>query len=78
MVEKLRHEIDEVDWNNSESVINFYEANKLYFDRFIKTWNTKNLLQVDGNKFKFTKAVKLFFTFAIEIAEGKLKEKQES
>ncbi len=52
MNENLRNEIDEVDWNNSESVINFYEANKLYFDRFIKTWNSKNLLQVDGNKFK--------------------------
>ncbi len=47
------------------------------FDKFIKTWNSKNLLQVDGNKFKFTKAVKLFFTFAIEIAEEKLKEQKE-
>ncbi len=44
MNENLRNEIDEVDWNNFESVTNFYEANKLYFDRFIKTWNSKNLL----------------------------------
>ncbi len=47
------------------------------FEKFIRTWNSKNLLQVDGNKFKFTKAVKLFFTFAIEIAEEKLKEQKE-
>ncbi len=47
------------------------------FEKFIKTWNSKNLLQVEGNKFKFTKAVKLFFTFAIEIAEKKLNEQKE-
>ncbi len=45
------------------------------FDKFIKTWRGKNLIQIDGNKFKFTKAVKLFFSFAMEIAEEKLKEK---
>jgi len=45
------------------------------FDKFIKTWRSKNLIEIDGNKFKFTKAVKLFFTFAMEIAEEKLKEK---
>ncbi|QNM84633.1 hypothetical protein H9W90_10535 [Polaribacter pectinis] len=47
------------------------------FDKFIKTWRSKNLIVIDGNKFKFTKAVKLFFTFAMEIAEEKLKEKTE-
>jgi len=46
------------------------------FEKFIKIWNSKNLLQVTDNKFKFTKAVKLFFTFAIEIAEEKLKEQK--
>jgi hypothetical protein len=45
------------------------------FDKFIKTWRSKNLIEIDANKFKFTKAVKLFFTFAVEIAEEKLKEK---
>tara|TARA_B110000211_G_scaffold23570_1_gene24346 strand:+ start:4907 stop:5440 length:534 start_codon:yes stop_codon:yes gene_type:complete len=45
------------------------------FDKFIKTWRSKNLIIIDGNKFKFTKAVKLFFSFAMEIAEEKLKEK---
>lgn len=48
----------------------------LDFDRFLKTWNSKNLLEVKGSQFKFTKAVKLFFTFAMDIAEEKLKELQ--
>lgn len=44
------------------------------FEKFIKTWRSKNLLEVNGSKFKFTKAIKLFFRFAMEIAEEKLKE----
>ena len=43
------------------------------FEKFIKTWRGKNLIIIGGNRFKFTKAVKLFFTFAMEIAEEKLK-----
>ena len=45
------------------------------FEKFLKTWRGKNLIILDGNKFKFTKAVKLFFTYAMEIAEEKLKNK---
>lgn len=45
------------------------------FEKFLKTWRGKNLIVLDGNKFKFTKAVKLFFTYAMEIAEEKLKNK---
>lgn len=44
------------------------------FEKFIKTWRSKNLLEVNASKFKFTKAIKLFFRFAMEIAEEKLKE----
>jgi hypothetical protein len=44
------------------------------FEKFIKYWNSKNLLDLRGNQFKFTKAIKLFFDFAIEIADEKLKE----
>jgi len=44
------------------------------FDKFIKTWNSKNLLEVNGKQFKFTKAVDLFFKFAVNIADEKLKE----
>lgn len=44
------------------------------FDKFIKTWNSKNLLEVKGKQFRFTKAVKLFFEFAVNIANEKLKE----
>ena len=44
------------------------------FDKFIKTWNSKNLLEVNGKQFKFTKAVNLFFKFAVNIADEKLKE----
>ena len=42
------------------------------FEKFVKTWRGKNLLELNGNRFRFTKAVKLFFSFAINIAEEKL------
>lgn len=45
------------------------------FEKFLKTWRIKNLIVLDGGNFKFTKAVKLFFSFAMDIAEEKLKEK---
>ena len=48
------------------------------FNKFIGTWKGKNLLIVEGDKFKFTKAVKLFFRFAMEIAQEKLKEQNKS
>jgi len=50
MDEKLRHEIDEVDWNNSESVINFYEANKLYFDNYDLVNNIDSIIEIKGIK----------------------------
>lgn len=46
------------------------------FDKFIGTWHTKNVLKRTGNQFKFTKAVKLFFEFAVNVANAKLKEQQ--
>jgi len=46
------------------------------FDKFIGTWHTKNVLKRTGNHFKFTKAVKLFFEFAVNVANAKLKEQQ--
>lgn len=47
------------------------------FEKFIKSWGNKNLLKVDGMNFKFTKAIKLFFTFAVDLAEEKLKDKND-
>jgi hypothetical protein len=44
------------------------------FESFIDTWQKKNVLKRTGNQFKFTKAVKLFFEFAVNIANSKLKE----
>jgi len=44
------------------------------FDKFINTWHKKNVLKKMGDKFKFTKAVKIFFEFAVNIAQAKLKE----
>ena len=44
------------------------------FNSFINTWHRKNVLIRDGNQFKFTKAIKLFFEFAVNIANSKLKE----
>jgi len=46
------------------------------FDSFIETWHKKNILIRTGNHFKFTKAVKLFFEFAVNVANAKLKEQQ--
>jgi len=46
------------------------------FDKFIGTWHTKNVLKRTGNQFKFTKAIKLFFEFAVNVANTKLKEQQ--
>jgi hypothetical protein len=44
------------------------------FEQFLSDWEKKNLLKRTGNQFKFTKAVKLFLEFAIEIAKAKMKE----
>ncbi|HBS86272.1 MAG TPA: hypothetical protein DEA97_06935 [Bacteroidales bacterium] len=44
------------------------------FEKFIGTWSSKNVLKRTGNQFKFTKAVKLFFEFAVNISNAKLKE----
>lgn len=44
------------------------------FEKFIGTWQSKNILKRTGNRFKFTKAVKLFFEFAVNISNAKLKE----
>ena len=46
------------------------------FDDFINTWHKKNVLTKTGNQFKFTKAVRLFFEFAVNVANAKLKEQQ--
>jgi hypothetical protein len=46
------------------------------FESFIDTWHKKNVLKRTGNQFKFTKAIKLFFEFAVNVANAKLKEQQ--
>jgi len=42
------------------------------FEGFIKTWSNRNLLKSDKGRFKFTKAVKIFFNYAVNLAEEKL------
>jgi hypothetical protein len=44
------------------------------FDKFITTWSGKNLLIKTGSQFKFTKAVIVFLSFAVNIANAKIKE----
>ena len=44
------------------------------FDDFITTWHRKNILNKAEGQFKFTKAVKVFFEFAVNVASAKLKE----
>jgi hypothetical protein len=40
---------------------------------FLNRWNRKNVISLTGNSFKFTKAVNLFFEFAVSVANEKLK-----
>ena len=47
------------------------------FEGFIKTWDYKNVLTKTDKQFKFTKAVKLFFEFAVNIANAKMKEENQ-
>jgi hypothetical protein len=44
------------------------------FRNFLNRWNRKNVISLTGNSFKFTKAVNLFFEFAVNVANEKLKE----
>lgn len=44
------------------------------FRNFLNRWNRKNVITLTGNSFKFTKAVNLFFEFAVNVANEKLKE----
>lgn len=46
------------------------------FESFVNTWHRRNVLSRAGNQFKFTKAVKLFFEFAVNVASAKFKEQQ--
>jgi hypothetical protein len=43
------------------------------FRNFLNRWNRKNIINLTGTSFKFTKAVNLFFEFAVNIANEKLK-----
>jgi len=44
------------------------------FRNFLNRWNRKNVISLTGNSFKFTKAVNLFFEFAVNISNEKLRE----
>lgn len=44
------------------------------FRNFLNRWNRKNVITLNGNAFKFTKAVNLFFEFAVNVANEKLKD----
>ena len=44
------------------------------FDNFINAWTNRNVLKKSDKRFKFTKAVKLFFEFAVNIANSKMRE----
>jgi hypothetical protein len=40
----------------------------------VRKWSNKNVIVLSGNSFKFTKAINLFFEFAVNVANEKLKE----
>ena len=48
------------------------------FNKFVNAWAFKNVLSKSDNKFNFTKAVKLFFELAVNIANAKMKEENQN
>ena len=48
------------------------------FNEFISIWHRKNVLFRAEGQFRFTKAVKVFFDFAVNVANAKLKEAEEA
>ena len=53
MNEKIRQEIEELDWNNSDSVISFYESNRLYFDNYNFQKNTDSIYEIAEIKISY-------------------------
>jgi len=47
------------------------------FEGFLNTWSYKNVLTKFDKQFKFTKAVKLFLEFAVNVANAKMKEENQ-
>ncbi len=71
-------EVEQLLKNSSKiEIINSIELLK-DFRRFLNRWNKKNVISLTGNSFKFTKAVNLFFEFAVNVANEKFKEKNNS
>jgi len=67
-------EVEQLLKNSSKiEIINSIELLK-DFRRFLNRWNKKNVITLTGNSFKFTKAINLFFEFAVNVANEKLKE----
>jgi hypothetical protein len=75
-IELATHNVDDV-WqtlNNStkKEIINSTGIKE--WRNFLNRWNRKNVISLTGNSFKFTKAVNLFFEFAVNVANEKMKE----
>jgi hypothetical protein len=73
------HNVDDV-WqtlNNSskkEIIDSIWKKGKEDYWNFLKQWNRKNVISLTVNSFRFTKAVNLFFEFAVNVANEKMKE----
>lgn len=66
-VEQLLKQSSKWEILEKTSVVNFSD--------FITIWHKKNLInKINNQQFKFTKAVKVFFDFAINVANAKLLE----
>jgi hypothetical protein len=75
-IDLATHNIDDV-WltlNNSTKKEIIDSTGIKDFRNFLNRWNRKNLINISGSTFKFTKAVNLFFEFAVNVANEKLKE----
>ena len=57
MNEKLRQQIEQVDWNNPDNVISFYNGNKLYFDNFKLINNIDSLFEFANIKLSYIEAL---------------------
>lgn len=53
MNEKIRQEIEELDWNNSDSVVSFYESNRLYFDNYNFLKSTDSIYEIADIKISY-------------------------
>jgi hypothetical protein len=71
MNENIRNEARKVDWQDNESILNFYEKNQLYFDNYKLIKEEKNIVDIIQMKARYIDALisKKRYTKALKIVE---------